>query len=220
MFRSPVNNVIVQVDKKWVSGITDVLRQAQLNPGNQLNPADCVNIVGTIVSLPRAISNAIGYKGFSASELRVGDTAIFRYDVIFAFAEQKENQDPIHKNEIFYGGKSYWAADIQKIFGVIRNGEIVMVNGYCMIEEMSNPSGLILPQSLKKLMQAQTATISHIGNNLTHLPRLDVQPGDKVFFNPLIVQNYQIKGKKFGIISQKHIFGKKIPTYADMQLVN
>lgn len=217
MFSSPINNVIVQVDQKWVGHFTDILRASQINPANQLNPADLVNIVGTVVTVPQSISKRADYKGFTMEDIRVGDTAIFRYDVIYSFLKMPEGCDPVYKNQIFYRGQSYWAVDIHKLFAVIRNGRIIMVNGYCMIEDMSVPSALILPQHMKRLMQAGQAVLTQIGKNLSHLSTLPIEPGDMVFYDPRVVQNYEIKGKKFGIISQRHIFGKKVASYGDFQ---
>jgi hypothetical protein len=53
---SPLNNVLVTIDRKYIGHITDVLRMSQLAPDSQLNPADLVNIIGTVVSVPRGTS--------------------------------------------------------------------------------------------------------------------------------------------------------------------
>jgi co-chaperonin GroES (HSP10) len=100
---------------------------------------------------------------------------------------------------------------------VIRAGEIIMVNGYCMIENMSNPSALILPQHLKNVIQAASATLTQIGGNRTNMEDIKAFPGDVVYYNPSVVQTYEINGKKFGILSQRHILGRKIANYADIQ---
>ena len=213
--QSPLNNVLVTIDRKYIGHISDVLRMSQLTPDSQLNPADLVNIIGTVVSVPRGTSARQDYKGFSLNDLKVGDMILFRYDVIFSFVKQPESEEPIYKNEFWYQGKSYWRVDIQKVFAVIKKDAVKMVNGYVMLENIPEQSKIILAASQKKLMEAGSATVTHIGRNLTHLKKVNVKPLDTVFYNPLIVQKYQIKDKKFGIIKQKDLYGKCPPEYAN-----
>ena len=208
---SPLNNVIVTIDKKWIGHMTDILRTSQLTPGSQLNPAELVNIIGTVVSAPKSIQNRMDYKGYSPANIRPGDTAIFRYDVIFSFVKQPESEEPIYKNEFWYKGQSYWRVDIQKLFAVVRNGRIMMLNGYCMLENMSNRSNIVLPESMKKLMKVGSATLTHIGKNLSHLDPVNAMPLDTVYYNPLVVQKYKVNDKEFGILKQKEIYASDPP---------
>ena len=106
-----------------------------------------------------------------------------------------------------YKDKEYWSVDIQKVFAVIRNREIIMVNGYCMLENIKLSSKIILPPYLKKNVNASSATLTQIGNNLSHLNKININPGAEVFYNPMIAQEYKIKDKKFAIIRQKDILG-------------
>lgn len=218
MFHSHVNNVVVKVKTKYHKDFGMMMKRAAINPTSQINPADYVNITGEIVSIPKFISTRIDYTGFTTNDIYPGDTAIFRYDVIYDFTNKKGHADPVYKNEVFFLGESYFLADIQKIFGVIRAGEIIMVNGYLMVEDISNAHGLILPKHLKNVIQASTAKVTHIGQPLTHKKAIGAQPGDTVYFHPGMLQGYEINGKKFGILSQRHILGKKIASYADFQL--
>jgi len=213
--QSPLNNFIVNIDSKYIGHISDVLRMSQLTPDSQLNPADLVNIIGTVVSVPRGTSTRQDYKGFSLNDLKIGDLILFRYDVIFSFVKQPESEEPIYKNEFWYQGKSYWMVDIQKVFAVIKKDAVKMVNGYVMLENIPEASRIILAASQQRLMQAGTATVTHIGRNLTHLKKINVSPLDTVFYNPLIIQKYQINDKKFGIMKQKDLYGKCPPEYAN-----
>jgi len=90
----------------------------------------------------------------------------------------------------------------------------MMVNGYCMLEDFNNPVNLILPKSMKNIDGIGSAKLTQIGNNLTHLPNIDAEPGDTVFFDPRKLQRYEIGRKKFGIIKQSQIFGVKKPQSA------
>lgn len=216
MFQSPLNNVVVQVSHKYHKDFTNIQKRAAMNPGSQINGAEFVNIYGKVISVPLAISDRKDYEGFVTNDIYPDDVAIFRYDVIYDFVPS-EGGEVVYKNMVWLNGKEYFMADIQKVFGVIRAGEIIMVNGYCMIENMSNPSALILPQHLKNVIQVASATLTNIGRNRTNMKRIKAQAGDVVFYNPNVVQTYEINGKKFGILSQRHILGRKIANYADIQ---
>lgn len=218
MLIAPINNVLVKIKTKYHKNISNIMLLADFNPANQLNPADLVNIVGEIVSLPLAISDRRDYKGFTTKDMQVGDTAIFRYDVIYDFVQN--DKEFRYKNCIWYKGEEYWQVDIQKVFGVIRNGKIIMVNGYCMVEDTPPPSNLILPQEGRQYTNAAIATLTHIGKNLDHLNPIEAYPGDKVFFNHHFLQKYEMNKKPFGIITQKRIYGKKVADYSDFRLLN
>lgn len=219
MIQSPLNNVVVQVETKHHKNFSNMFKRANLNPGSQINPADYVTNVGKVISVPKDISDRYDYKGFTTNDIYPDDIAIFRYDVIYDFIENESGDEPLYKNMVWMKGQEYFMVDIQKIFGVIRAGEIIMVNGYCMVENMSVPSALILPQHLKNIIQASSATLTQIGRNLTHMKRISAQPGDTVYYNPGIIQNYEINGKKFGILSQRQILGRKIANYSDIQAI-
>jgi co-chaperonin GroES (HSP10) len=211
MVQSVFNNVLVKIPHKYISNITEIVRASQMAHNTKINPADYVNIIGEVVSIPRKISDRIDYNGFELHDIKIGDRLLFRYDVVFAFLKNEEKDTPIFKNMFWYKGEEFWAVDIQKVFAVIRGEEIIMQNGYCMIEKMNEPSMLVLPNHMTRMVNAGMATLSQIGRNLSHLKKIDCNPGDRVYFNPLFVQNYQIAGKKFGIVKQKDIFGKKEP---------
>lgn len=212
MLHPPVNKVLLKIGDVFVKQFGAIAKTSMLYAhGSDVNPADTVNIVGEVVALPAMITEEkMGYKGFSVRDIQVGDTAIFRYDVIFQFTSDNQR----FKNMFWYRGKEYWSADITKIFGVIRRGEIIMVNGYCMVESYSNPAHIILPQHLKNITEIGKATLTQIGNSLTHLPRIEAYPGDTVFYNPNILQKYEIGRKKFGILRQSDIMGA---THAELQ---
>jgi len=217
MLQAAYNNVIVFVETKMIQNLTNAIRMSNLNKGSQINPADYVNVIGTIHSLPQEITDKKrDYKGFSTRDMKVGDTVIMRYDVIWDF-EELEDGNAKFKNNVYYNGIDYWIADIQKIFAIIRNGKIRMVNGYCMIEGMTKPMLIVLPnQSAKRLVNASSASLTHISNNLTHLKRIDAEVGDIVYYNPAIVQEYKIKGKEFGILRQSDILGRSTANYAEV----
>ncbi len=215
MIASPQNNVIVTIPEKYIANLSNMIRMANLNYGSQINPADFVNIIGEVVSVPKLISKRHDYIGFTAKDIRKGDKAIFSYAVIFTFTE-KEDNTATYRNMFWYKGLEYWQVDIQNLYAVIRNGKIIMVNGYCMVEEMSEPSMIVLPASMQKLIRASTATLTQIGNNLEGVPKIEAQVGDIVHYNPAKLVKYEIKGKTFGILRQKDICGVEIGDYKNI----
>ena len=213
--QAPLNNIIVEIDKKWIKNMTDIMRMAEINPNSKLNPADLVNIMGTVVSVPRKIQDRMDYNGFSVKDIEIGDTLIFSYDVVFSFTKQDISEEPVYKNEFFYKGKSYWKVDIQKAFAVIRDSKIIILNGYIMVENTTEATNIFLPASMKRIKEAHTATITHIGRNLTHLQDSGAMPLDTIFFKPGLAQEYQVNGKKFWILRQRDIYGKCEPNYVN-----
>ncbi len=213
---SPIyNNVLIDIDVVYTSNLSRMLAGANLNPGTQINPADYVANIGTVLSLPKMISPRRDYKGFSTKDILPGDKCIIRYDVVYKFHDTDDGSKKF-KNYFWYNRQDYWAASIDKIFGVIRDGQIIMINGYCMVEQIEKKSLIVTNAESKRKTTAISGTLTGIGNNLTHLSNIQAQPGDKIYFNPNILQPYKINGKEFGIVSQKHIFGAE----KDLPLLN
>lgn len=202
---SPSNNVIVKIDSKFVENVTNAIKMANLNPGSQLNPADYVNITGEVVSLPKSISKRMDYRGYTTKDVQVGDIAIFSYKVIFSFDELPDGNAG-YRNLFWYKGQEYWLVDIQELYGVIRGNDIIMVNGYCMVGDLSPKSEIVLLNKEKKRKpMVANATLWHIGNNLETAPKIKAEAGDKVYYNPNRCLEYKLGEKKFGIVRQKDI---------------
>lgn len=207
MIQSPANKVIVLPVARYSKNITELMKRSAIQNGASVDPADVVNIVGEVISVPKYISPTNDYKGFSIKDIKVGDTAIFSYKVIYDIVIKQEGEEPIYRNSIVYEGKEYFACDIRNLFGVIREGEIIMVNGFVMLEDFEE-SKIILPASLSKQKNAASSKILYIGSNRTNLSRITAQEGDTVFFNSKQAQRYQINDKKFVILQQDRILGK------------
>ena len=210
MLQTGLNCLLIKVKRKYAENAqSKIFKMSEIQNMSTVSAADCVTIIGEVVSLPVAITDNKFYEGFSTKDIKVGDTAIFRYDVIFDFLQQvqEDNDEPNFKNRLFYKGEEYFLADIVKIFGVIRGEEIIMVNGYTMVDEFE-VSNIVLPQHMKKTKQTSLTKVLYIGNPKTHLPKLPIQPMDEVYFNPFTAQHYEIKGKKFCILPQEKILGK------------
>lgn len=207
-FCPPINNVVVQVKTKYIKNFTKILRLAAIQQQSSIDPADYVNIVGTVVATPLEISSKKGYEGFSAKDIKVGDVAIFSSSVIYEFTQTDPEAEPIFKNSFWWDSQEYFMCDIQKLYAVIRAGEIVMQNGYVMLEDIDKQPVIYLPQAIKKKVKTTEGTVTHIGHPLSNSKKIDCKEGDRVCFNPNILINHQIEGKEFSIVQQRHILGK------------
>src|SRR5690348_17269935 len=128
MIQSSANKVIIQVERKYIKNFSDLVKRSAIQNGASVHIEDLVQIVGVIHSIPKTVIQDRTHYGFSTKDIRVGDTAIFSFSVIYDFYIKEGVEEPFHKNMITFEGKEYWQADITKIYGVIRNGEIIMIN--------------------------------------------------------------------------------------------
>jgi len=214
MFQAPINKVIVKFKTKYIKNFTSIMKMAAIQNNTSIEPADYVNIICEVVSVPKKISNhRRDYEGFSTSDIRVGDTAIVSHAVIYDFLQLEPEAEPIYKNMVFYGGKEYFSADIQHVFAVVRNGQIRMQNGYLMVADMEKSPMIILSKATRRSISAASATLTHIGKPLTNSHNIDIVPGDTIYYNPQKISIYQVNEKPFGILRQKDILGREIGSY-------
>jgi co-chaperonin GroES (HSP10) len=179
---------------------------ANLNPASKVNPADYVNIVGEIVAVPRSIAQRKDLIGYSTEDLRVGDVAIFSYQVIYNIKEMPDGK-PLYRNQLNYKESEVFRADISQIFAVIRDEQIIMVNGYVMLDTISEPSRLVLVTSKRVTPNAVTANVTAIGKPLTTSRPIEVEMGQTVYLDHKKIQHYTYNDMKFGIVQQRHIYG-------------
>jgi len=211
---APFNNIIVSIERKYIRNFTSLLRMAAIQNLTSIEPADYVNIIGKVVSIPKAISNRREYKGYKLDNIKVGDTVIFSHMVIYSFIQTNPNAEPIYRNLFWYKGKEYWTCDILNLFASIRNEKIIMHNGYVMVEKLEKPSKIFLPVHVKKQINTAKAVVTQVAENT------EVCVGDTVYFNPSIIQIFQINEKPFGILRRKDILGFKVPDYSTHQFLN
>ena len=209
MIQATTNSVIVKVDHKYTSNLSSILKLASIQNNATVDPADLVNIMGEVISLPKRIDNKREYAGFTAENIQIGDTAIFSYSVILDLVEQPNGADPIFKNNFFYKGKDYFLCDITKLYAVIRDVQIIMQNGYVMgtpIEE----SKIILPAGMRNQKKASYSTVMHIGYPKTTEKQIEAIGGDVIYVNSNVVEKYQINKKHFIITQQSKVLGIKM----------
>lgn len=206
MIQAPHNNIIVKVKSKYTDSVSKIRQLSSIQNLSSVDPSDLVNIRGEVVSIPKSIINERDYEGYSLNNIKVGDNAIFSYKVIFDL-DATHTDVPVFKNRIWYKGEEFFLCDIRNLFAVGRGEEIIMLNGYVMTTEFEE-SKIVLPQYMRRIKGCVKAQVIHIGESKTNTNLVKIYQNDTVCFNPFIAQKYQIKDKKFCIISQNHILGK------------
>lgn len=204
MLTAGFNDIYVRVKHTSQKGKTEIAIAASMEHDSTVNLMDYITITGEVVSIPKKIDTGEYDNGYSTKDIQIGDTAIFSYYVVGDLAMKDGKHQ--HKNLVYFKGQQLFKASIDNIFGVIRNGEIIMINGYVMIEDFT-PSKLILPSYLKSLITASKSTLLYIGNPKENETPITAKQNDAVYFNPYIVQRYNIGDKKFCIIRQDQVLG-------------
>jgi co-chaperonin GroES (HSP10) len=207
MIQAAYNNIFVEVEHKAIRNISSIAKISSIENNSSVNLEDAVNIVGTIVSIPKKVSEFREYKGFSLDGINIGDKAIFSHSVIAEMYLPNPESDWLYKNRIWIDGKELFAVDITRLFAVISNNNIRMVNGYVMLTPHTDRK-LILPPSMRKIKGCVTSDIMHIGEPQKHLKKIDAQQGDTVYYSPFKVTKYQINNKPYLITQQHHILGR------------
>ncbi len=207
MLISPFDNIIVSVKSKYTKDFGSLTKRFAIEQGTSVHLEDLVSITGTVVSLPKAISQEKQDRGFSMDNIQVGDGLIFSFNVIYDFFQKEVEGELLYKNKIHYKGKDYWLADITKIFAVIRGEEIIMLNGYVMAMPFSEDI-ILTQEATKSAKKSKFSRLIHIGEPRLNQIKINVKTHDQIYYNPKKVTKYEINNKPFIILTQQQVFGK------------
>jgi len=208
---APLNTVYATLDRKFYDTV-EFTSGVTLFKDTGFHPEESTMLEATVVSVPKAIMQRPDYNGMTLP-IKTGDRILIRYDVVYSYKHQPERDTPVYKNVLLYGGVEYWKVDIQKIFGVIVDGGIRMLNGYAYCEavpeERADYGLLVRPEHLRREERRDKLRIKYIGEPLIGQPSLFLSPGDIVYTAPGMAQSYEINVQKFFIIKQSHIVAKE-----------
>jgi len=191
------NKVLVKVTSKYIQAVSDILRLSALQNNTSIDPADFVTIRGEVVMLPKKISEE--NKGWSMDNIKVGDLAIFSYQVIYDIIYKIETDTFEYVNMVKYKGVEYFLVDIKHVFAVVRDERVVMQNGWVMATEY--PQSLIITKNANK---KEKGTVSSVVMHKTK----GFNTGEEILYSPFKPQHYQINDKPFIILKRSHILGK------------
>lgn len=207
MIQSPEDKIIVTVASKYIKHFGSLTKRLSITDATSVHLEDFANIIGTVVSLPKGLSKKVVDAGYSIDGIRVGDKLIFAFNVIFDFYQKEPDGEPIYRNRISYNAKDYWLADITKVFAIIRNEEIIMINGFVMATPF--PEDRLFTQPGQKISRvSKSSEVMHVGNPRTTEKPISIKTGDTIYYNPKKTQKYEINGKPFIILTQQQVFGK------------
>jgi hypothetical protein len=209
LLQAPENKVCLRVKTKYISNITDMMKRASFENLSSVHVEDAVQVIGTIVSLPRTIVKDRWHDGFSTSDLNVGDTIFFSHSVISEYYQSEHNGDPIYKNMVRYKEHEYFFADITQIYAVRKDDSWYMINGYVMAMPFHEDK-IFVQQVFRDSHKAKSSGCLKIGSAKTTVKPIDVKAGDEIYYNPNKAIKYQLNGKHFIILQQHHVLGKEV----------
>lgn len=212
MLTCPLNNILVTIPNKFYDTI-EFDSGVKLYKDTGYHPEESAMLEAVVVSIPRAIQGRADYEGMT-TPMKPGDRILMRYDVVYSYINQPENDTPIYKNVLLYNGEEYWKVDIQKIFGLILDDEIFMINGYVLCDILYDdtrskriilPGNAQVPELFKPILPADRLRVKHIGFPLFGHLQLGVSVGDDILAMQGVAQRYEINDTAFYIIKQSHI---------------
>lgn len=203
------NCIVLKINNPMTKSVSDILKLSSIQNGATVDPLDYVQMVGEVVSVPDIITNRFGLENYSCKNIKRGDIAIFRHDVIWDFVQKTHKGKLEFRNAVFFEDREYWMCDIHKIFGIIRDEKIIMLNGYVMIQDFSEPK-IYLHPAFKRTRKIKSSRIMNTGYPMNDKKSLKASINDNVIFDPSKTSQYRIGDKKFRIIKQEHIYGKYV----------
>ena len=206
MIVSAENRVILKLDTKYIKNFSDIAKRAAIENNSSVHLEDLCQILGEVISIPKSISNDKWHEGFTTKDIQVGDTAIFSFNIVYDWYQNTHNGDPIYKNLISIQGKEFWMADITKIYAVIRNEQIIMINGYVMAKPFEKDLIFMTAKS-KKMKGVKYSEIMHIGNPRENKKLIKAKQGNIIYYSPNLPIPYQINNKPFIILHQHQVLG-------------
>jgi co-chaperonin GroES (HSP10) len=130
-----------------------------------------------------------------------------------------ENVGFNYNNLLPYDGKDYWMVDYAYAVAIKRAlGVFDMIGDYVLIEPIREPNrgtyqGIIEVYEIAQDTDYRAiGKVLAIGEPLTGDPKLSVKPNDIICSDIRYVQKYEIDGKDYWVIRQKHIYGKQSVT--------
>lgn len=158
---------------------------------------------GGILKARKTIDNII-------PEVEVGDRLYFDFDIL-------GNMEYSTGTRL---GDGYFAVRYDQIICTVRNGEIIMIGGWVLIDPqveenllpVRDAQGNLLPKErwIAKTPDPSTAvalhgTLRHIGKPLRCDDPLDIEPGDRIIFSYYSEYKMVIEGKEYFCMKQRDI---------------
>jgi len=177
---APSGRVFVLHDGRWEDEIVTE-SGIKLYKDTTFNPEWGVRIYGTVATTPLD----------GNCEVSEGDKVYFHY-----FTLQCE------ENKVTVDGVDYWAAELDKVFVKVVDGQIIPVHGWCLIDigvKEIDHSTIIIPDFVKKKQVDTYGTLSYSPAGC------EVPAGSTVYFRNIFAFKNEIEGKEYYLMNKNDI---------------
>jgi co-chaperonin GroES (HSP10) len=177
---APTARVYVTHDGRWEDEIVTE-SGIKFYKDTTFNPEWGVRIYGTVATIPLD----------GKCEVSEGDLVYFHY-----FTLQYD------ENRVTVDGIDYWAADVEKIFVKVVNGEIMPVHDWCLIDietKEIDHSVIVIPDSVKKKQ------VDTYGKLLYAPSNCEIPVGSTVYFRNIYAFKNNIEGKEYYLMNKNGI---------------
>lgn len=197
--QSPVNNCLVQIEKRYQD------KNGQIKIDTTWRPEEFATLEGIVHSAPTRVEN--DQHRTVIGSLKKGDKIIFSYSIVYDYESQPDDDTPVYKNLIIYNGEEYWKVDMGEIFCKLGlDNSIEMITDHVLLEMFPveniafSEVGLVLPgQNTDHL-----GIVKAVPENIN----LSVRVGDTVCFEPRFAQKYNILGREHIVIPARRVLSK------------
>lgn len=187
--KSPLNRIFVTIEKKWNDEIK--VGDLTLFQDTTFRPEWNVNTTGTVVSVPGRVDTQ-HYEDDFVTNVKEGDKLYFNFNVTLDL-----------DNLLEYEGKEYWMVDYYNAIAVVRDGKIIPVGSYILIEPQEEEVKNSLIEIPKYLQKKETNRGIVFSSNMAETPS-----GSLVEYDPIGKFDNEIEGKKLYCMYNSNIYYK------------
>lgn len=218
-FKPITNRVLVKIDSRFTDHIK-LTEDFTLAIDTSFEPEKHTTTYGTVAAIPESLSygseqHHMPWK--TSVEIEVGDTVYFTWDaIVVAFGKVKPGVVQVEGDPSIYVIMKY-----SQLTLAVRNENIIMLNGYCLIEEVKIidlPSHLVdsemksflaLPGSVAKKVSAKFGRVICIGSSN------QAYDGDRHYDDPSVEVGQLVMFESFANIPIQYnlhadLIGKKV----------
>lgn len=133
----PIYKIFVKIDKRFQNEI-ETESGLKLYKDTSFKPEENSTIVGDVVAVPDKYDRSMGTDQFQAN-VKAGDKLYFNF--LVAIDEE---------NRIEVDGEEYWMVDYFNAIALVRDGKLIPVGDYILIEPIEEKieSNLIIPDNV------------------------------------------------------------------------
>jgi co-chaperonin GroES (HSP10) len=198
--------VLVEADFEWKAQHTTNSGIVGIHFENEIDRSIGAQRTGKVIALPLGISDHPFLKAIQ-EEVQVGDILYFHFNSIH----------PDSRVELDINEKPYYLVNMENIFCLVRNGEIIMYGGRVLAEPLYDADVEdVLGMNIRKTNSGiiseinvghnfKKARLAHIGKPLKGAEKLDARAGDIIYYAKDADFINVIEGKTYFCMIQEDI---------------